>query len=85
MGLPSATTPLGGIPRMIEDEVTGCIVDAGDSRTLADRMIDLLRDRTMRDKMGRAARETAKRRFAADRVVEQTIRVYHDLLLKKEI
>jgi len=84
-GKPVVATRVGGIPWMIEDGATGYLVDVGDIPGLAYRMIDLLRDKARREKMGRAAREAARQRFAADRVAEQTLGVYYDLLSREKI
>jgi len=76
---------VGGIPWMIEDGVTGFLVDVGDMQGMADRMIELLRDESKRKHMGQAGREIARKRYAADKVAEQTVQAYRDLRDKKEM
>jgi len=67
-------SPVGGIPEMLEDGVTGFLVPAMDWRTLADRLIALLGDIEMARRMGEAARQVAiarhDRRASAARVIE---------------
>lgn len=82
-GKPVVATRVGGIPWMVEDGVTGYVVDLGDTHGMAGRLAELLRDRAKRERMGLAAREMARRRFAADRVADQTIQVYRELLDQK--
>jgi glycosyltransferase involved in cell wall biosynthesis len=84
-GKPVVATRVGGIPWMIEDGVTGYLLDAGDTQGMADRIIELLRDESKRERMGQAGREIARQRFAADKVAEQTVQAYRDLLDKKEM
>lgn len=79
-GKPVVATPVGGIPWMVEDGVTGYLVDAGDIQGLASRMIDLLLDEPRQKRMGRAAKEKAQELFVADVVAERTVQVYRELL-----
>lgn len=82
-GKPVVATRVGGIPWMVEDGVTGYLVDVGDTKGMADRLVELLQDGTKRREMGQAARQVARQRFAADRVAEKTMQAYRDLLGRK--
>lgn len=53
----------GGIPSIIDDGVTGFLVDERDSESLADRLAVLAGDPHVRRAMGRAAREKMFREF----------------------
>ena len=46
----------GGIPEVVEDGVTGILVAPGDPASLAQALIELLRDETLRKQMGAAGR-----------------------------
>jgi glycosyltransferase involved in cell wall biosynthesis len=83
-GKPVVATRVGGLPWMVEEGVTGYLVDVGDTQSMADRIVELLRNKAMCQRMGQAAREVARERFAADRVAEQTVQVYRDLVGYKE-
>jgi len=56
-GVPVITTPNCG--SVVRDGIEGFIVPIRDARALADRMQQLLEDRTLRDRMGAAARQRA--------------------------
>ena len=56
---PVVTTPVGSVPDLIEDGVTGLLVGARDSVALADRLTILVRDPDLRTRLGRAARQSA--------------------------
>jgi glycosyltransferase involved in cell wall biosynthesis len=71
-GLPVITTPVGAIPEIVEEGKHGFLIEPGDYGALADRIIRLLRDSTLRRKMAlanttlirdRYLPETASRRF----------------------
>lgn len=55
-GLPVVSTRSGGIPENVVDGVTGFLVDEKDWRSMADRLMILLRDNDLRNRMGEAAR-----------------------------
>jgi O-antigen/teichoic acid export membrane protein/glycosyltransferase involved in cell wall biosynthesis len=59
-GLPVVSTPIGGIPDVVEDGVEGYIVDAGDIETLADRLVRLINDPERRRRMGKSARDKVR-------------------------
>lgn len=65
--------PAGGTAEVVEDGVTGFIVDADDSHKLANRLAELMDDSAMAQRMGAAAREFAlehnDRRKVADRIL----------------
>lgn len=67
-------SPIGGVPEMIDDGVTGFLVDADDSHKLAERLIELLSDFDKARRMGEAARAVATQRYdrhkVADRILE---------------
>jgi hypothetical protein len=65
---------------MVEDGVTGYLVDVGDIQSMADRIVELLQDKPKRQLMGHLAREVAKQRFASDMVANKTVQVYRDLI-----
>ena len=57
-GVPVITTPHCG--SAVRDGVDGFIVSIRDSQALADRMQQLLEDRSLRQRMGASARERAR-------------------------
>ena len=59
-GLPSITTPVGGIPDVFRDLVDGLFVKAGDVDQIRVAMATLIADDTLRLNAGRAAREQAR-------------------------
>lgn len=59
-GLPALATPVGGIPHLVEDGVTGCLVPPGDVERLADAIEALARDPEGRKRMGSAAADRVR-------------------------
>lgn len=65
-GLPVVSTRRGGPSETIVNSVTGFLVDPGDADTLADRVLRLLRDTSLRQSLGAAGREHVKRGFSIE-------------------
>jgi glycosyltransferase involved in cell wall biosynthesis len=66
-GRPVVATRVGGIPDVVEDGVTGLLVESGDVEALAEALARLLADRALAERMGGAAREaSAQQRWSAD-------------------
>ena len=78
-GLPCVGTRVGGIPEIIEDGVTGFVVEPSDPVGLAAALDRLLREPDLRRRMGEAGRERA-RRFSVAAMVERTAEVYRRAL-----
>lgn len=78
--LPVVATRVGGIPEIIEDDVTGWLVAPADSRALAAVIQQALTDSTV------SSRATALERFiqtefSAGQMIDKTNRVYQELLV----
>ncbi len=63
-GVPVIGSRVGGIPEVIEDGVTGLLVEPADVDGLAAAMVELLDHPERRMEMGRAGRRLAQERFA---------------------
>lgn len=79
-GIPVVATDAGGIPEAVEDGVTGRVVPVRDAPRLAGALLELLEDANRRKAMGLAGRRSFEQRFAFERMVENTMRVYQELV-----
>jgi glycosyltransferase involved in cell wall biosynthesis len=79
VGKAVVATRVGGIPYLIRDGQTGLLVDCGDVPALAEAIVRLLRDDTLRVMMGQKGREAAEQRFRARIVAERTREVYYQV------
>lgn len=72
-GLPCVASTVGAIPEIVEDGVTGLLVEAGDVDALADRLLTLAGDAEVGRRMGAAGFERYRRLFTWDSVAARTI------------
>jgi glycosyltransferase involved in cell wall biosynthesis len=73
-------THAGGIPEVIEDQVTGLLVPPRDHDAMAEAIVRLLRDPTRRVRMGAAGRARVVSEFSVEALVQGTARVYRTRL-----
>jgi N-acetyl-alpha-D-glucosaminyl L-malate synthase BshA len=76
---PSVATRVGGIPEVIQDHKTGCLVPAGDAAAVARAVEELVQDVARRHKLGDAAKQDARLRFSADVIVPRYESLYRSL------
>ena len=80
-GKPIIASNVGGIPFMVEDGKTGFLFESGNVGELAEKIVILLKDKEMQEKMGEAGLEKVKE-FTWEKIAEQTVKVYKEVLSK---
>jgi glycosyltransferase involved in cell wall biosynthesis len=73
-------TDVGDVSRLIEDGKTGFVVPVSDFEALLSRIIEMITDVNIAERLGLAAREFARRNFALSRLVEETFQLQLDRL-----
>lgn len=81
VGRPIVATNVGPIPEIIQDGQNGFLVPPKDPKILAEKIIILLKDKSLREKMGNAGKERLKE-FSIEKMVKETEGVYDKLLLE---
>jgi glycosyltransferase involved in cell wall biosynthesis len=79
-GTPVIATRFGSVPEVVVDGETGLLVPPGDVAALRAALERLLGDADLRRRLGAAARERIRERFAWDAVTDATIAVYESAL-----
>ena len=79
---PVIASRIGGIPTVIENNVDGILIKPGNLKELKERIMQVLRDEELAKKLGKNARKKVVKKFSLDRMVEDTIRVYEEVLRK---
>ena len=81
-GLPVVATAVGDIPKIVVNEVTARLCQPADPDSLADVLIQLLRDSALRRRMGLAGQERLKQYFTTDRMVDDYRAIYRELVAR---
>lgn len=77
---PIVATDVPGCREIVWQRVNGILVPPRDSAALAEAIQTLLRSPKLREQFGKAGREIAVAEFSEQSIVEQTLRVYRELL-----
>lgn len=76
LGKPVIGTSVGGIPEVIDDKVDGFLVEPRNPAQLAARIVELLRDETLRNSMGQKGMHKVRKKFAIQEMVKRVEQVY---------
>lgn len=76
---PVVATRVGGVPDLVEDGVTGLLVDRRSPRALADAIASLLRNPSRAAAMGQAGRERRRTGFSVEAMTRQVEELYEEL------
>ncbi|OFX16324.1 MAG: hypothetical protein A2Z18_04500 [Armatimonadetes bacterium RBG_16_58_9] len=63
LGRPVVATSVGGLTEIVTENQTGFLVPPNNPQALANALIDLLRDKSLADRMGRAGRDRVAENF----------------------
>jgi len=72
-------TTVGGIPEVVEDNVTGLLIPPRNPEALAEKIATLLDDSALRARLGQAAREKIEKHHSVDAMGEKLLALYGSL------
>lgn len=76
---PVVATPVGGVIDAVTDGVTGILVSVDDPAPLADALLRLVADSSLRDRFGVAGRAVVQAKFTQEIVIERLSSLYESL------
>jgi glycosyltransferase involved in cell wall biosynthesis len=79
-GVPVVATDIGGNKEVIKSGVNGLLVPSKSPEELSKAITRLLNDASLRENIGRAARNTIETHYTWDRVSDRIIRCYESML-----
>jgi len=83
--VPVIATNAGGLPEVVDNGETGFLLPVGDTDGMAARAIEILSDRALHDRMGKAARQVAVDRFDEARIVPRYREVYERVIAGERV
>jgi glycosyltransferase involved in cell wall biosynthesis len=75
-GTPVVASRIGGVAEIVQHGVTGFLVTPGDVEELRARLSELLADRALAERMGRAGRDAVLANFTWQAVAERCLEIY---------
>lgn len=78
-GVTPVVTPVGSIPKVVEDGVNGVFIKGHDSDTIVDAVKKLNGDRILLRTLGKAARQTIFEQFSPQKYIEKLNQIYKGL------
>ena len=82
-GVPGIGTAIGGIPEVIEHGVNGYLVELGDTESVANYAIELLKDDQKLASFRQSALDAVQYKFHQDSIIEQYEQIYERLAAVK--
>jgi trehalose synthase len=78
---PVVASNVGGIPLQVIDGETGFLVDPHDTGSFAEKVIRLLQEADLAEKMGKKGKEHIRRNFLITRLLSDYLSVLNDIIL----
>jgi len=79
-GVPVIGSKTGGIPDIIADGINGLLVPPGDPEALASAIMKILNNHELAEKFAQEGLRTVKERFSWDKISDQFIEIYQEVL-----
>jgi glycosyltransferase involved in cell wall biosynthesis len=83
-GVAVVATPVGAIPEVIEDGVTGLIAPVGDVDAFAAAIQKLANSPALRSSLGSAARESHSKRFEMTSYIDRLVEIWRQSALLRQ-
>ncbi len=81
LGIPVVASNVGGIPDIVKDGVSGLLIERGNSEQLADKIIELRSNRSLKDQLVAGGRALAKK-HSVESISQQYLALYEEVLRK---
>jgi glycosyltransferase involved in cell wall biosynthesis len=78
-GTPVISSRLGGLPEIVQDGVTGYLVEPGNADELRERIGQVIHDRALAARLGRNGRELVLERFTWEACAQRCLEAYEEL------
>ena len=76
-GRPVITTNISSMPEIVDDGRTGYLIPPGATAALAERAVELLQNKSLRESMGRAGRARVAEHFSHDVMIDRLEKLFH--------
>ncbi|MBW4575270.1 MAG: glycosyltransferase family 4 protein [Aphanothece sp. CMT-3BRIN-NPC111] len=81
-GTPMVSFKVGGVPDMVRPDITGYLATPGDAEDFCNGIVQLLEDKSVREKMSQHCREIALKEYPLELQAQRYIELYNHALSK---
>jgi glycosyltransferase involved in cell wall biosynthesis len=81
-GKPVVAFGVGGVKEAVKDGETGFLLELGDTEGFADKLLRLLGDQALHQKMGKAGRKFVTENYTWDLCAQRMLKIYQEALAK---
>lgn len=81
-GKPVVATSVGGLPEIIKNKDTGILVAPKNPEEIAEAIIRLIYNKTLRDKVGRNGQKFVLRHFSWESIAERIFAIYREIVYR---
>jgi glycosyltransferase involved in cell wall biosynthesis len=79
-GMPVVAFNMGGVFDAVEDGKTGYLVKGGDNKEFRKKLLDLMKDPSLRTLFGKNAKEKAENQFRLDKMIDTYESIFREVL-----
>ena len=79
-GIPVVAFDMGGVPDAVEDGKNGFLIESGNVGLFKEKLVELIDNKTLRDGMGKYAKEKAEKEFTIGKMIDAYEKVFLDIL-----
>lgn len=79
-GTPVVSSNIGGIPLQVTDGENGFLVEVGDKKGFAERIIQLLKNPELAEQMGKKGKEIVRKNFLITRIISDYLDLLNDMI-----
>ncbi|MEN0054046.1 MAG: glycosyltransferase family 4 protein [Mucilaginibacter sp.] len=79
-GKPVIGCNVGGVSEIIADQYNGLFAETGDAQSLADKIIQLVNNKELREQLGENARKTVEDKFTGEQLAVNSLTYYNKLI-----
>jgi glycosyltransferase involved in cell wall biosynthesis len=80
LGIPIIASRVGAIPEIIDNNITGFLVDSNSHDQIVEKVILLISDSLLRQKMGKAANEKYKEKYTLKKFEQNMLNVINEVI-----
>ncbi|NMH68925.1 glycosyltransferase family 4 protein [Bacillus sp. RO3] len=79
-GLPIVASDVGGVEELVKEGENGFLIPRGDATLLTSKLKTLMANQPLMEKMGQVSRQRYEAKFSFEKMRDQTLQMYRDIL-----